>query len=147
MQNKKILVVEDSPVDEMLTMRALKQSKVSTEIDVVRDGREALDYLFAEGKYKEHHNVELPALVILDLHLPSIDGLEVLRRIRNNKKTKLLPVVILTSADDEASKITGYELGVNSFVRKPLQFSDFILAVTQLGRYWLATSESPTKNQ
>lgn len=140
----KILVVEDDSVDEMLTLRALKQCKVENEVEVIRDGGEAVDYLFATGKYSDRDVNELPALVILDLHLPTYDGMEVLRRIRANEKTKLLPVVMLTSSDDEKDKQESYGLGVNSFVRKPMQFSDFILAVTQLGRYWLVTSEPPS---
>jgi CheY-like chemotaxis protein len=144
MSVNKILVVEDDSVDEMLTLRALKQCKVENEVEVIRDGGEAVDYLFANGKYSERDANELPALVILDLHLPTYDGMEILRRIRANEKTELLPVVMLTSSDDEKDKKESYKLGVNSFVRKPMQFSDFILAVTQLGRYWLVTSEPPS---
>ncbi len=144
MSVNKILVVEDDSVDEMLTLRALKQCKVENEVDVIRDGGDAVDYLFATGKYSERDADELPALVILDLHLPTYDGMEILRRIRANEKTELLPVVMLTSSDDEKDKKESYKLGVNSFVRKPMQFSDFILAVTQLGRYWLVTSEPPS---
>lgn len=140
----KILVVEDDSVDEMLTLRALKQCKVENEVEVIRDGGEAVDYLFATGKYSDRDADDLPALVILDLHLPTYDGMEILRRIRANDKTSLLPVVMLTSSDDEKDKKESYSLGVNSFVRKPMQFSDFILAVTQLGRYWLVTSEPPS---
>lgn len=140
----KILVVEDDSVDEMLTLRALKQCKVENEVEVIRDGGEAVDYLFATGKYSDRDADDLPALVILDLHLPTYDGMEILRRIRANDKTSLLPVVMLTSSDDEKDKKESYALGVNSFVRKPMQFSDFILAVTQLGRYWLVTSEPPS---
>lgn len=140
----KILVVEDDSVDEMLTLRALKQCKVENEVEVIRDGGEAVDYLFASGKYSDRDADDLPALVILDLHLPTYDGMEILRRIRANEKTQLLPVVMLTSSDDEKDKKESYKLGVNSFVRKPMQFSDFILAVTQLGRYWLVTSEPPS---
>lgn len=144
MSVNKILVVEDDSVDEMLTLRALKQCKVENEVEVIRDGGDAVDYLFATGKYSERDADELPALVILDLHLPTYDGMEILRRIRANEKTELLPVVMLTSSDDEKDKKESYKLGVNSFVRKPMQFSDFILAVTQLGRYWLVTSEPPS---
>jgi len=144
MSVNKILVVEDDSVDEMLTLRALKQCKVENEVDVIRDGGDAVDYLFATGKYSERDADELPALVILDLHLPTYDGMEILRRIRANEKTELLPVVMLTSSDDEKDKKESYKLGVNSFVRKPMQFSDFILAGTQLGRYWLVTSEPPS---
>lgn len=145
--NKRILIIEDDPIDEMLTLRALKQSNVANDIDVVRNGKEALDYLFATGDFADRQMEDLPALVILDLHLPEVDGLEVLRRIRNDERTLLLPVVILTSSDSEKDKLESYKLGSNSFVRKPLQFSDFIMAVTQLGRYWLVTSEPPLKGE
>ncbi len=146
MQGKKILIVEDNPLDEILTIRALKQSRVANEIEVVRDGSEAIDYLHAKGKFAERRNLDLPALVILDLHLPVINGLEVLRRIRADERTKLLPVVILTASDRERDRIDGYKLGVNSFVKKPMQYSDFIMAVVQLGRYWLVVSEPPPKD-
>lgn len=147
MPNSKILVVEDNSVDEMLTLRALKQCNVANQVEVVRDGGEAVDYLFATGKHADRDPSDLPALVILDIQLPTLDGLEILRRIRENEKTQLLPVVILTSSEAEQEKIAAYKLGVNSFVRKPLQFTDFILAVTQLGRYWLLTSEPPAGSE
>ncbi|MBU2511325.1 response regulator [bacterium] len=143
MKRKRILVVEDNSVDELLTMRALKQCNMADAVQMAKDGDEALEYLFATGKYEERDVNDLPEIVILDLKLPTISGLEVLERIRENESTKLLPVIILTSSDQEEEKIESYRLGANSFVRKPMQFSDFIMAVTKLGRYWLATSESP----
>jgi CheY-like chemotaxis protein len=143
MAKKRILVVEDNSVDELLTMRALKQCNLGDEVQIAKDGDEALEYLFATGDYKDRDADDLPEIVILDLKLPTISGLEVLQQIRENEITKLLPVIILTSSDQEEEKIESYRLGANSFVRKPMQFSDFIMAVTKLGRYWLATSESP----
>ncbi len=147
MKKKRILVVEDNSVDELLTMRALKQCNVANEVQIAKDGDEALEYLFATGKYEDRDANDLPEIVILDLKLPTIGGLEVLERIRENEKTKLLPVIILTSSDQEEEKLESYRLGANSFVRKPMQFSDFIMAVTKLGRYWLVTSESPVNTK
>jgi two-component system response regulator len=142
MDSRSILLVEDNPKDEMLTLRALKKSHVANEIVVVRDGAEALDYLFAEG---EHAGRDQPAVVLLDLKLPKIEGLEVLRRIREDARTRLLPVVILTSSDEEKDMVAGYELGANSYVRKPVSFADFSRAVADLGRYWLITNELPPR--
>ncbi len=145
MENRTILLVEDNPKDEALTLRALKKCNLANEIVVTRDGAEALDYLFATGDYTGRDVGDLPAVVLLDLKLPKIDGLEVLRRIRSNERTRLLPVVVLTSSDEEKDIIAGYELGANSYVRKPVVFSDFGMAIAELGRYWLNINEPPHK--
>ncbi len=141
MKNKIILLVEDNPKDEVLTLRALKKCNLANEIMVVRDGAEALDYLFAKADYAGRYVEDLPTVVLLDLKLPKIDGLEVLRQIRGDERTRRLPVVILTSSDEEKDIIAGYELGANSYVRKPVAFDDFSRAVAELGRYWLITNE------
>jgi two-component system response regulator len=143
MNNRTILLVEDNPKDEMLTMRALKKCHVANEIVVVRDGAEVLDYLFVTGEYAGREPEDLPMVILLDLKLPKIDGLEVLRRIRGDERTRLLPVVILTSSDEEKDIVAGYRLGANSYVRKPVSFADFSKAVADLGRYWLITNEPP----
>jgi len=142
MENQTILLVEDNPKDEMLTLRALRKNNLANKIDVVRDGVEALDYLFGEREYAGRDVDDLPTVVLLDLKLPKVDGLEVLRRIRADKRTRLLPVVILTSSDEESDILSGYELGANSYVRKPVTFCNFSQAVADLGRYWLVTNES-----
>lgn len=134
-----ILLVEDNPDDEALTRRAFKNSDIANRLDVVRDGQEALDYLFSGGDPAQ----ELPALILLDLKLPKIDGLEVLRRIRTDDRTKLLPVVILTSSSEETDLVAGYGGGANSYVRKPVDFDAFSETVRQLGLYWLVANESP----
>ncbi len=143
MDNKVILLVEDNPDDELLTLRAFKKSNILNEIIVVRDGAEALDYLFAAGAYAERDPNELPQLILLDLKLPKVSGLEVLRRLRANEQTRLLPVVILTSSNEERDIIDGYKLGANSYVRKPVDFVQFAEAVQRLGLYWLVLNESP----
>ncbi|MEX1201105.1 MAG: response regulator [Methylophaga sp.] len=140
MNNKPILLVEDNPDDEALAIRAFKKSNMSNEIIVARDGEEALNYLM-DGN-QDTLSV-LPAVVLLDLKLPKIDGLEVLRRIRENPDTKRLPVVILTSSKHEEDLIAGYNLGANSYVRKPVDFNEFAAAVGQLGMYWLLLNELP----
>lgn len=145
MENRIILLVEDNPKDELLTLRALSKCHLANEIAVVRDGAEALDYLFAKGEHAGREANDLPTLVLLDLKLPKVDGLEVLRRIRADERTQLLPVVILTSSDEEKDIIAGYKLGANSYVRKPVAFSDFSIAVADLGRYWLITNEPPPR--
>jgi two-component system response regulator len=142
-----ILLVEDNPTDEALTLRALKKSGIKNVVVVARDGAEALDYLFGTGLYADRIAAELPALVLLDLNLPKIGGLETLKRIREAPATKLLPVVILTSSDEEEDRLRGYEFGANSFVRKPVEFAKFAAAVEQLGLYWLLLNEpAPPKN-
>lgn len=140
-KEKTILLIEDNPKDEKLTLRVLRKHNVANKIDVVRDGAEALDYLFAKGAYAERDITEKPTLVLLDLKLPKIDGLEVLRRIREDERTKTLPVVILTSSDEENDLAKSYKLGVNSYVRKPVGFEEFIESVKMVGMYWLLINE------
>ncbi|MFC1680127.1 response regulator [Elusimicrobiota bacterium] len=145
MKERDILLVEDNPDDEALTRRALRKNNVDNKIVVVRDGAEALDYLFETGPHVRSDSAELPAVVLLDLKLPKVDGLEVLKRIRADRRTKLLPVVILTSSIEEQDRLKGYESGANSYVRKPVDFARFGEAVRQLGLYWLLLNESPPK--
>lgn len=143
MRDKVILLVEDNPDDELLTLRALKKNNVLNDVVVARDGVEALDYLFATGKHDGRDANVMPQLVLLDLKLPRVDGLEVLRRMRANERTRLLPVVILTSSKEQQDMIDGYGLGANSYVRKPVNFERFVEAVEQLKLYWLVLNESP----
>ena len=140
-----ILLVEDNPHDEALTLRALQKRNLANEIVVVRDGAEALDYLFCNGSHTGRDPEDLPSVVLLDLKLPKLYGLEVLRRIRSNERTKLLPVVILTSSDEQRDLIESYRGGANSYVRKPVEFDQFTEAVQQLGLYWLLMNEPPRK--
>ncbi len=142
-EKRTILLVEDNPDDVELTLRALRQYNVKNEIAVVRDGAEALDYLFATGAYSDRDTTTMPAVVILDLKLPKVDGLEVLQRIRADERTKLVPVVILTSSNEEQDMINGYKFGANSYVRKPVDFTEFVEAARQLGLYWLVINEPP----
>ena len=143
MANKMILLVEDNPDDEALTLRAFDKNNITNEVVVVRDGAEAIEWLFGEGQYADRDVDEHPEVVLLDLKLPKVDGLEVLRRIRENERTKLLPVIILTTSEEESDRLAGYSLGANSYIRKPVDFSQFIEAVRQLGLYWLVLNESP----
>jgi two-component system response regulator len=143
MNDKDILLVEDNPDDAALTLRAFKRSHVMNSIHLVRDGIEALDFLFGRGEYASRQSGALPTLVILDLKLPKLDGLGVLRAIRAHERTKLLPVVILTSSKEEQDLISGYSLGANSYVRKPVDFAEFVEAVKVLGIYWLMMNQSP----
>jgi CheY-like chemotaxis protein len=136
-----ILLVEDNPQDELLTLRALRQANLANRIDVVRDGQQALDYLFRQGDYTNREGPDLPAVVMLDIGLPRLSGLEVLAKLRADGRTALLPVVILTSSDDERDRLKSYEGGCNSFVRKPVDFAKFAETVARLGIYWLATNE------
>ena len=138
-----ILLVEDNRDDEALTLRALRKNRVTNEIVVVRDGAEALDYLFGTGRHRDRELAPLPALVLLDLKLPKVDGLDVLRRLRADQRTRALPVVILTSSMEERDLLKGYSLGANSYVRKPVDFSEFIEAVRSLGLFWLILNEAP----
>lgn len=143
MEEKIILLVEDNSNDVALTERALKRSKVINKLVVAGDGAEALDYLFGIGAYAGRDVNNMPQVILLDLKLPKIDGLEVLRRIRANEMTKLLPVVILTSSREEKDLINSYSLGANSYIRKPVNFTQFAEAVRQLGLYWLLLNEPP----
>lgn len=143
MDNKIILLVEDNPDDEALTLRAFKKNNIGNDVVVARDGAEALDYFFGTGSYAGRDMGVMPAITLLDLKLPKIDGLEVLRRLRGDERTKLLPVVILTSSNEDQDLINGYRLGANSYIRKPVDFGQFVEAVRQLGLYWLVLNESP----
>ena len=143
MSPKKILLVEDNADDEALTIRALNKSKVANKIDVVRDGAEALDYLFCTGVYADCDPFDLPQVILLDLKLPKVDGLEVLRRIRAEARTRMLPVVILTSSKEDQDRISAYTSGANSYVRKPVDFNQFVDAIGNLGLYWLVLNEPP----
>lgn len=140
---KSILLVEDNPNDEMLTIRALKKNNILNEVIVVRDGKQALDYLFAEGEHEGRDLENDPEVILLDLKLPKIDGLEVLKRIKSDKRTKLLPVVVLTTSNEDQDLLSSYELGANSYIRKPVDFDQFIKAIGQLGLYWLVLNEPP----
>lgn len=143
MDKKVILLVEDNPDDVLLTLRAFKKNNIMNEVVVANDGVEALDYLFGTGTYMDRDMSIMPEVVLLDLKLPKIDGLEVLRRLRSDQRTKLLPVVILTSSKEEKDIVDSYNLGANSYVRKPVDFTEFTIAVQQLGLYWLILNEPP----
>jgi two-component system response regulator len=145
MSEKVILLVEDNPDDEALTLRALRSNNIGNEVVVARDGVEALDYLFGTGKYAGRVTAELPQVVLLDLKLPKLNGLEVLKKVRNDPLTQFLPVVILTSSNEDQDLVEGYSNGANSYVRKPVDFNQFCEAVHQLGLYWLVLNESPRK--
>lgn len=143
MHNKVILLVEDNPDDETLTLRALSKNKILNEIVVARDGAKALDYLFGTGAHAGRDTTIQPQLILLDLKLPKIDGLEVLQRLRADPRTALLPVTILTTSNEERDVVASYQLGVNSYVRKPVDSDSFIEAVRQLGLYWLVLNTAP----
>ena len=145
MAEKFILLVEDNPDDEALTLRALKKNKVANGVVVARDGAEAVDFLFGTGAHAGRNIAELPQIVLLDLKLPKLDGFEVLRRIRTDDRTRLLPVVILTSSKEERDVVQSYRDGCNSYVRKPVNFDEFIEAARQLGLYWLLLNEGPPR--
>jgi two-component system response regulator len=140
-----ILLVEDNPDDELLAMRALRKNNVMNEVVVARNGVEALDYLFASGSYAGRDTSTMPRLILLDLKLPKVDGLEVLKRLRSDQRTRLLPVVILTSSKEREDMVEGYGLGANSYVRKPVNFEQFVKAVEQLKLYWLGLNEAPPR--
>jgi two-component system, response regulator len=142
-EEKVILLVEDNPSDQALTLRALKKSNIRNEVVVARDGVEALDYLFARGAYMGRDPAVLPAVVLLDLKLPKVDGIEVLQQIRSNEQTKLLPVVILTSSNEDKDRLRSYLSGCNSYVQKPVDFIQFAEAIQQLGLYWLILNKPP----
>ena len=143
MSKRTILLVEDNPDDVELTIRALKKNKILNDIIVAKDGAEALDYLFCKGAYKDRNPEELPQLILLDLKMPKVDGLEVLRQVRANKRTKLLPVAVLTTSSEDKDRIDSYKLGANSFIRKPVDFEQFTEAVHNLGLYWLVLNVAP----
>ena len=143
MESKTILLVEDNPDDEALTLRALKRNNILNEVIVARDGAEALDYLFARGAHSGRDTSKQPEVILLDLKLPKVDGLEVLQQIRQDERIRRLVVVILTSSNEERDIIAGYDLGANSYIRKPVDFNKFMEAVRQLGIYWLVLNVSP----
>ncbi len=143
MSHKVILLVEDNPDDELLALRALKKTGVENEVVVAHDGVEALDYLFASGPHSGRDPAVMPQLILLDLKLPRVGGLEVLRRLRSHERTRLLPVVILSSSREHQDMLDGYSLGANSYVRKPVNFEQFVMAVELLRRYWLVLNEDP----
>jgi two-component system response regulator len=141
--NETILLVEDDADDELLTRRTLKKNNICNEVVVARDGAEALDYLFVTGAHAGRDPSAMPQVVLLDLGLPKVDGLEVLRRIRADERTRLLPTVVFTSSEEQAAVIDGYGLGANSYIRKPVDVSEFRAAVGQLGMYWMVLNETP----
>ncbi len=142
-EKKIIFLIEDNPDDEELTRLALARASVMNEVVVARDGAEALEYLFGTGRYAARNTSEMPTVTLLDLKLPKVDGIEVLRRMRADDRTKILPVVVLTSSREEQDIISSYRLGANSYIRKPVDFEQFTDAVRQLGLYWLLLNENP----
>ena len=143
MNTKIILLAEDNPDDVQLTLRALKKSNILNEVVVAQDGVEALDYLSGTGKYAGRDTNILPQVILLDLKMPKMDGLEVLHRIRGDERTKLLPIVVLTTSSEDRDRVESYKLGANSYIRKPVDFNQFAEAVRQLGLYWLVLNEAP----
>jgi two-component system response regulator len=138
-----ILLVEDNPNDVELTLRALKKNNLTNKVHVVKDGAEALEYIFATGAYASRDSNNNPKVILLDLKLPKVDGLEVLRQIKSNERTKMIPVVVLTSSKEERDLVESYKLGANSFITKPVDFESFVKAVKELGLYWLLLNQSP----
>jgi two-component system, response regulator len=145
MRRNFILLVEDNPDDVELTRRAFQKSNVANALEVVRDGQEAIDYLFLRGEYAGRDPELLPSVILLDLNLPKLSGLEVLRKLREDERTRRLPVVVLTTSKEEKDVIGSYELGANSYVRKPVDFAQFLEAAKQLGLYWLVLNEPPIR--
>ena len=145
MKIKSLLLVEDNPQDEMLVLRVLRKNNLANEVTVVRDGQQAVDYLFHEGEFANRDAPKLPAIMLLDIGLPRLSGLEVLKRLRADARTHLLPVVIFTSSDEDRDRLQSYQNGANSFVRKPLDFGEFSETVADLGVYWLAINEPPAQ--
>jgi len=141
--NKSILLVEDNSQDEKLILRALHKANLANQVDVVRDGQQALDYMFREGEFSGRPGTDPPTVVLLDIGLPRVSGLDVLKRLRSDPRTRLQPVVMLTSSDEERDRLASYEDGANSFVRKPLDFAEFAETVARLGIYWLAVNKPP----
>jgi two-component system, response regulator len=138
-----ILLVEDNPNDVELTLRALKKNNLTNKVHVVKDGAEALEYIFATGAYAGRDSNHSPRVILLDLKLPKVDGLEVLRQIKSNERTKMIPVVVLTSSKEERDLVESYKLGANSYITKPVDFESFVKAVKELGLYWLLLNQSP----
>lgn len=143
MNHGTILLVEDNPDDEVLALRALKKTQTKNNVVVTRDGQEALDYIFGKGKYNGRNPDETPQVIFLDIKLPKLSGLEVLKNIREDKRTSLIPIVLLTSSDEERDMVDGYKLGANSYINKPVDFDEFIEQVKVLGRYWLGFNKTP----
>src|SRR5690554_991709 len=143
--SKIILLVEDNADDEELTLRSLRRANVANEIDIVRDGQEALDYLYCEGDFARRDPARVPSVVLLDLKLPKLNGLDVLRRMRDDERTLVIPVVVLTSSSEDEDMLQSYSLGANSYVRKPVNFAAFAEAVTQLGIYWMLHNQPPPR--
>jgi len=141
MAPKTMLLVEDNQQDELLILRALRKVNLANQVEVVRDGQQALDYLFGEGEFAERAGSDPPAVMLLDINLPRVGGLDVLSRVRSDPRTRLVPVVMLTSSDEDRDRMRSYEGGCNSFVRKPLDFAEFAQTVARLGIYWVATNE------
>ena len=145
MKSKTILLIEDNPSDIDLTKRALEKGRIANALMVVSDGQEALDYLFGTGEYAGRDSSDFPALTLLDLKMPKVSGLDVLRRIRSDSRTRRMPVVILTSSREEQDIAAGYDLGVNSYILKPIDFEHFVQSVAQLGLYWLVLNQEPPR--
>jgi CheY-like chemotaxis protein len=143
MAEKIILLVEDNADDEALTLRSLRKANIANEVVIARDGAEALDYLYGAGQYAGRDLNQMPALVLLDLKLPRVDGIDVLTRMRQDERTRYIPVVVLTSSSEDEDMVRSYQSGANSYVRKPVAFSDFAAAVNQLGMYWMLLNQTP----
>jgi two-component system response regulator len=146
MSTKRILLIEDNKSDIDLTLRAFKKANIENPVVILEDGKEALDYIFSRDKYQNDKNLEDPELILLDLKLPIIDGIQVLKEIRSNEKTRHYIVIILTSSKEESDLIKSYNLGVNSYIRKPVDFNQFVEAIKQIGVYWIILNESPISN-